>query len=550
MGTGSTHHTKDSMQQDTPSISPAAKGLPVPQTLFIIALTVVYLLVEMAFNARLLDVAGGLQSGKIESLEQYGRLLSGIAVALFVLQFLLTKRAKRRGQSPHILSIIFWCLLSVLLTYGALKFVVDAVVHASTSQFRKASVNMLLVREEMLHGRALIAGLGDDPSFYAQPEGKAFLALFPAFGAMIWPQMDKTLGPVKIDLLAKSTDAALGGVENFYKGAYKKAIQQVAQMYRGDYPSQVIADISQREFDRAWAQYEADLKTRGWTPYNVPSRAKRAVAAEMQKRIGVPRDWAPSDQHGFHQAITNQVRAKLKNNTGTLYDSGKVVASDLSWSAYVAHPVTQKHLQEGFSLPASVPVLATYASGDEFETKLYRPIVRARAAQELQRLALPDVQFKTGGIYASAGFDAAKAAIAAPMALWFSLLGAISHLAKLIYQVMRLVTLYLPAGRFVRYLPLAAPLLVVGIITAGIALSDTAATSSGAHQFLRQQALDASQDNAPWFQTRIALGVMHMVEVGQSHAYPINNFIRHSVLGGFQFDTPLGHPSLATRSMP
>ena len=115
---------------------------------------------------------------------------------------------------------------------------------------------------------------------------------------------------------------------------------------------------------------------------------------------------------------------------------------------------------------------------------------------------------------------------------------------------MRLVTLYLPAGRFVRYLPLAAPLLVVGIITAGIALSDTAATSSGAHQFLRQQALDASQDNAPWFQTRIALGVMHMVEVGQSHAYPINNFIRHSVLGGFQFDTLLGHPSLATRSMP
>ena len=61
-------------------------GLPLKPTLFILALTVAYLLCELAFNARLLDVVGGRQAESVHALEHYGRLLSGTAVALFVLQ--------------------------------------------------------------------------------------------------------------------------------------------------------------------------------------------------------------------------------------------------------------------------------------------------------------------------------------------------------------------------------------------------------------------------------------------------------------------------------
>ncbi|MFN7757542.1 MAG: hypothetical protein ACK5RP_08790 [Betaproteobacteria bacterium] len=60
----------------------------------LIGLTIVYLIVELAFNARLLDVVGGTPSlHEIERIEVWGRLLSGAAVALVALQVLWARRA-------------------------------------------------------------------------------------------------------------------------------------------------------------------------------------------------------------------------------------------------------------------------------------------------------------------------------------------------------------------------------------------------------------------------------------------------------------------------
>lgn len=519
------------------SASPSSNsGLPIPQTLFIIALTLTYLVVEMAFNASLLDVSGGLLSDRVESMELYGRLLSGIAVALFVLQYLLGKRVKNAGRSPHVLTMVFWCLFSIVLTYGALKFVVDMLVHSTSPQFRKASVNLMLVRSEMLHGRALISGLADDSAFFEQPEGKAFAALFPALGAMIWPKLDKTLAPAKAELLYKATDSKLGGVQAFYDGAYKDAIKQASDMYRGIYPKDVFNDIWRRESDKAWAQYEADLKARRWTPYTVPYHARSRVVAEMGKRVGVPKHWNPSDRQGFNSAMFVKVNKNLTSNPGAIYDDGKLVASGLSWPAYVAHPVTQRELRQSFALPQDVPVLAAYASGEDFDAKLYRPVVRASSDKELKRLDLPAEQYKAPGKHAKDGFEAAQAALVPPIALWFSLLGAISHLAKLLYQLTRLAAMYLPSSRATRWAPVMMPLLTVCLIGMFIGSSDTKATASGPHQFLKNQALAASDEGGSMLRTRLAIGVMHAVEVGQSYAYPINNFVRNEVLQGFSFD--------------
>ena len=522
----------------TTTDKPVYRGLPVPQTLFIIALTVLYLLVEMAFNASLLDVAGGLETSRVDSMEHYGRMLSGVAVALFVLQYLLGKRVKSGGHSPHVLSIVFWCLLSVVLTYGALKLITDVLVHSTSAQYRKASANLMLVRSEMLDGRALIAGLADDPDFFKQPEGKAFAALFPALGAMIWPKLDKTLAPVKSDLFYKATNSSIGGAQKFYDGPYKDALKQIGQMHRGIYPHDVISSISRRESDRLWAQYEADLKARRWTPDSVPYNARSRVVAEMGKRVGVPKNWNPGDRVTFNMAVMNKVQSNLQNNPGTIYEDGKVVANGLSWPAYVAHPVTQRELQKKFSLPANVPVLAAYASGEEFESRLYRPVVRASADKEMERLNLPAEQYKAPGKHAREGFEAAQGSLVPPIALWFSLLGAISHLAKLLYQVTRLVCMQFPLNKATRWLPVATPLLAVSVIALFIATSDTRATASSPHQFLKRQAIAASAEGGSAFQTQLTIGVMHAVEVGQSYAYPINNFVRKTVLRDFNFELP------------
>ena len=94
----------------------------------------------------------------------------------------------------------------------------------------------------------------------------------------------------------------------------------------------------------------------------------------------------------------------------------------------------------------------------------------------------------------------------------------------------------LPGTAKLRWLAGAVPLAALLIIGTFISVSDTPATASGAHQFLRKQALAASGEGSSILQTRFAIGVMHAVEVGQSYAYPLNDLIRQRVLGGFNFD--------------
>ena len=76
------------------------------QTLFVALLTAIYLCFELAFNARLLDVVGGAASNEqIHSIETFGRALSGVAVALLVLQFLLSMRNRLGTGSPDAFAV-------------------------------------------------------------------------------------------------------------------------------------------------------------------------------------------------------------------------------------------------------------------------------------------------------------------------------------------------------------------------------------------------------------------------------------------------------------
>jgi len=74
--------------------------LPLWQNSLVIILTLIYLICELAFNSRLLDLVGSLSTpDDIHSMERYGRALTAIAAALLVLQLVLAgnARLKKRG---------------------------------------------------------------------------------------------------------------------------------------------------------------------------------------------------------------------------------------------------------------------------------------------------------------------------------------------------------------------------------------------------------------------------------------------------------------------
>lgn len=66
---------------------------------FVTIVTALYLIVEFGFNARLLDVIGATPTAdQLHSIEQYGRYISGFAVALMVWGWLTARPRKHVGH--------------------------------------------------------------------------------------------------------------------------------------------------------------------------------------------------------------------------------------------------------------------------------------------------------------------------------------------------------------------------------------------------------------------------------------------------------------------
>ena len=264
--------------------------MSIRQTLFLVLLTIAYLCFELAFNARLLDVVGGTASpDQIHHIEHWGRSLSGIALALFVLQVLLARRNKSRNGSPRGLAIVFWCLASGVAMFLFLQTLVDTLVTYSSPGFRRISLNMVLVQGALVRGGVELDGLDDDPGLFAQPAGKAFLALFPAMAVSV-ERLDEKIRDAKLELIGRQVQRALGGAAGYYKSyteAVKKTQDQWQRYQRVPGRQDVEGEVARRQ-DQAWSEYLEDLGRRGWTPSTVPGMARSAVLRKVRAKIPVP----------------------------------------------------------------------------------------------------------------------------------------------------------------------------------------------------------------------------------------------------------------------
>ncbi|MDM0053830.1 hypothetical protein [Variovorax sp. J22R115] len=514
-----------------------------PTTLGLIALTAIYLTFELAFNARLLDVVGGAATiDQVHHIEVYGRLLSGIAAALFVLQFLL-RSSRSFSEGPGIMGITFWCLLTAGGVYLSLQFVVDSLVHNSTAQFRRQALNLVLLQRAMVQGRAQLDGLSDeDAQVFARPEGKAFLGLFPLLSSSI-ERLDEKIDNAKLTLLEQQAGRELygtRGVYDSYSATMKEVRKQWTNYANGTSP-QLDEEVRRQQRD-AWERYERDLARRGWKPWTVPVRYRSTIINQVRKDLPIPADWQPYDRLAFYRAIDEQVRDQARRRSdGSIRVGGQRVPGGLEYKDFVLHPAIQADLRRQLELPTGVVVAPSYESGEQFVARFYKPLVQALAAEQLQRYSAPLEAFQTGGINENMGRDAARAALVPPIALLCSLMGAIGHLAKLLFLGVKALGTGSESGN-VRALNRRAWLVpVVTVMSSWTALSamNNDVTSSRIYKYLDAQARSNSA-GASAFTGAIVLNAMHVVAVGQAYAYPFNEGVRNRVLRGldYGYETP------------
>ena len=520
------------------------------QILFLIVLTVIYLSFELGFNARLLDVVGSRATPHdIEELEFFGRTLSGIAAALVVLQLLLTRRLRTGGQ-PSYLKIAVACAVTALLVFSAIKLIVNVLVDTRDGDFRRIATNSGLLQRSLVQGDLHLDGLVDD-EVYARPEGKAFLAVFQVLLSNI-ENLDEKVEPKKRQVIRTDLQRQMKtftfddrevrmtapGIRGYHQ-VYTSVMQSVADRWKKYAGVPVASDIGlAREQDSAWSDYRRNLSRRGWTPENVPARYQGRVVQDVRKRIPVPGDWQPHDRATFNAAVAQQYWKTMRSRT--VHVEGDAIPPGLSYEDFVGRPGVQKLLRQTLMVPVNMPVASNYTDAASFK-RLYDSMLDRAVDEAMPRFSATNADFARGGQHYKLGEDAARAAIVPPVALLFSLLGAVGHFAKLLYLIAKLVVWWrTPAGQepgrtATRAAGLALVLTLACVWTAFSFMQNGVTKSDLFQQMSRVESGRDDESIGQALRRRVLANVAHVVVVGQAYTYPFNETVRTRVLGGIKY---------------
>ncbi len=532
--------------------------LPAWQNWLVTGITLTYLICELAFNSRLLDLVGSVSTAdEVHNMERYGRTLTAIAAALLALQFSLMgiARLKKKGvwltAKASTALVLLICLITGTLTWHAVEWVIERQVTKSTGEFRQMSLLAQLYQHALIEGQQTLEGIpldsgGGQAQTWNSPSGKAFLATLP----VLLSSSDRYRKLLERDAeqnLRDNISAQEGGVRGYYE-AWIQARGEVHKQFVAYYNDDMdISETVRLEQARAWQRYERSLEAKRLKTWNVPRRYYATVRNQVRGQgVPVANDWSPSDRTGFNAAVAKAARQKYLAQRTVVYQ-GVTIPKRLDWGVFFRLDVVQKALREKLLLPANTLVREEYPLNDklkQFALELHTPHLNEAVKQQLPELRAAVSSYSAGGINEKLGEDAARAVIVPPIALIFSLVGALTHLAKLLYLVLLPLTATLLTrrpSRPVRFLnrhPLAFPVALIAVLVVTFSLINNSITESVAYKNLKDGLAGAKitiTDEPLPLSGGAVLRVMHAVSIGQSYSYPINQYLREHVLQGFDF---------------
>jgi hypothetical protein len=532
--------------------------LPAWQNWLVTGITLTYLICELAFNSRLLDLVGSVSTAdEVHNMERYGRTLTALAAALLALQFSLMGlvRLKKKGvwltAKASTALVLLICLITGTVTWHAVEWVIERQVTKSTGEFRQMSLLAQLYQHALIEGQQTLEGIpldsgGGQAQTWTSPSGKAFLATLP----VLLSSSDRYRKLLERDAeqnLRDNISAREGGVRGYYE-LWLQARGEVHKQFVAYYNDEMdISETVRLEQARAWQRYERSLEAKRLKTWNVPRRYYATVRKQVRGQgVPVTNDWSPSDRTGFNAAVAKAARQKYLAQRTVVY-KGVTLPKRLDWGVFFRLDVIQKELREKLLLPANTLVREEYPLNDklkQFALELHTPHLNEAVKQQLPELRAAVSSYSAGGSNEKLGEDAARAVIVPPIALIFSLVGALTHLAKLLYLVLVPLTATLLTRRpsrpvrFLNRYPLAFPVALIAVLVVTFSLINNSITESVAYKNLKDGLAGAKitiTDEPLPLSGGAVLRVMHAVSIGQSYSYPINQYLREHVLQGFDF---------------
>lgn len=497
-------------------------------TPLMLLLSLAYVVVALAFGARVLDAVGtGISDTQLNVLAAWNHTLFGCAIALGLwgacaLPWMEASRLSWRWRWLILVSAgVAGMALSVALQRGAVTWMTED----PTGARDRRAVQLSLLTQAVLEARIPVPELRLEPDQVSGPAGKAFLALLLATELTDPGRERPTDAAVR---LAMQTVAAqrVGTAAQVYDNIFVPSVRSLKDAYNAYVAAQtaLVDDIKaiMEQQNQAWDEFLEGLSRRGLSLPKLTRPDWAAIAAEVRNTgVAVPADWNPADRATYVAALSTQQRkladtqyaARLNRLFGTELPPG------LEWDQFHANPIVQARWRAAISAPDGT-LLSPAMGFPAFEQAVYRPMVDQVIQPKLRTVLSPPASYAPEGPMAAIG-DAAALRIALPaIALVFVLAGVVWHGCGLAAYAARMV---LPPRWSGRRRCLALALGIVGLFVLGARNPIT--RSDG---FNHMQDAIADRAGPAWL---AALGMVEAYGVAQ----PWGEMLRRTVLGHHDF---------------
>lgn len=481
-------------------------------------LTAAYLVFELAFNARLLDIAGGLPDlDDLNGIDFWGRVLSGVGASLVLWRLI----SQRRGHYSFSILLAVALIAGTAVFFGQRELVQYVVRSRTTTELRQAA-QVVLASRATLQGEVTIQGLELKPSEYGSPAGKAFFAVLPLM-ASVTPYMLSRIDHEVERIVNASLRAEVGDPVSIYKAHYLPIANGVRALYNQHYitASNRLMQIraSTGTADQDWERYRSELGQLHISATNPPPDVRAQVLARLrQSGVPVSDDFRLDDRAAF-QAAHPRTRAELEFRRRVNDTLGQASTLDVGLDViqFTQHADIQAYARTlltrrftGIALPAGVVDLN--AGSAQFSAQFYEPWVRREVTRRVTALTASIERYAPGEIHHESGQRAMKVAVVPAVALGFSLF----------FGLLNLISLLSDRIRSPAWARRSFKLGLVAAVLVGPFLVSNNVTRSPAYQSLE-----------PAMAARSTAGALALRWVVQAEPvfYPVTNRVRKLLLG-------------------
>ena len=507
--------------------TPKRKGLPA-----LFWCSVVYLIIELGFSAQLLVMAGSvITHDQLESIELVGRSLSGIAITLFLISGLVKSKLRWFVKT---VAIGFVTLVTIVTVWTLQEMVVMGLTLAMDEDQQARAVVLTGSTGLIRNGHIAIPTMDLSPEALQQPSGLSFIAMFPAL-ALSRESIDDELKPLLLNAAKRSLVLdcdgpipCLGTPDQFVEEYWPPLKEELRAAYdEYDQARRPVTDPApedvEREARKAWDQYQRTLRRRG---LDTNTRHHQSVRQNLrQQGLKVSNSWRLDDYNGFKRAVRGKMmetaRRQFSNEAFKIFSTYDF-SPDLSERQFIALERIQKRVwakqgirwSEFDKVPP--PLLTPRYSEQQLRQNLYPALIDFYSKRAVDNM-FEDTH--RSGSWHKRSLEAGEGLVAVPLALAFSIIGALTHMAKVGGY---LLGLFLP-----RILAVAIPSLVVLIAAVIMHLTPNSVTSTPSYK-----AFEAStyESLGP-----VAMHGLRFVVHAEHRLFPMNNWIHQRVLFNFDF---------------